>query len=101
MDINVTPVFDPLRVKAVPTEGTYQVPLAQTAFLLLLQGWQIQGCFLSTLLKCLQVSACCISLYYSTPGLQVVRKNTVLKMLLENILLEKLQNCGEHAQMVH
>lgn len=25
VDINVTPVFDPLRVKAVPTEDTYQV----------------------------------------------------------------------------
>ena len=25
VDINVTPVFDPVRVKAVPTEDTYQV----------------------------------------------------------------------------
>ena len=99
MDINVTPVFDPLRVKAVPTEGTYQVgPLAQTAFLLLLQGWQIQVCVPH---YNAQTSACCLSLCHSTPGLQVVRKYTDLNILLEDMLLENLQKCGEHAQTVH
>lgn len=47
------------------------------------------------------MSACCISLYYYTPGLQVFRKYTVLNMLLEDMLLENLQKCEEHAQMVH
>ena len=37
VDVNVTPVFDPLRVKAVPTEDTYQVIIALAACFLFAQ----------------------------------------------------------------
>ncbi len=51
--VNVVPVFDPLRVKELPTEGTYQarleahVPCDSVSKRVCLQGCTIRGAFAS------------------------------------------------------
>jgi hypothetical protein len=51
VDVNVAPIFDPLRVKAVPTEGTYQArtpslacPLWSLRCLVYQQSGGMQSC---------------------------------------------------------